>query len=156
MATSLAPELARLIDAEAIRTLKHRYAALCDRNYPREDLMALFTEDATWDGGIFGEHQGREAIGDFFAGTAQAVEFAMHYMTNPIIEVEGDRATGRWLLWQSVVLRGTKNAFWLMGAYQDTYARVEGEWKFAHVALQVKSLTPYDQGPGKVLIAALE
>lgn len=156
MTTSFPRELERLVDVEAIRTLKYRYAALCDQDYPRQELKALFTDDAVWDGGIFGVHSGREAIGDFFAGSAQAVEFAMHYIVNPLIEVDGDRAMGSWMLWQSVVLRENKKAYWLMGRYQDTYARIEGEWKFAHVTLKVESLTPYDEGPGKVLIAALE
>lgn len=148
-------ELQRLIDIEAIKVLKYRYAELCDSDYEPVGLKALFTEDAVWDGGMFGVHQGREAIGGFFAATGRAIEFAMHYMVSPIIEVDGDRATGAWQLWQSLVLRETKQAFWLMGRYADSYERCEDGWKFSRVSLTVNSLTPYAEGPGKVLVAAL-
>jgi len=38
-----------LEDAEAIRILKSRYAALCDDNYDADGIAALFTHDAIWD-----------------------------------------------------------------------------------------------------------
>jgi len=40
--------LQALEDAEAIRNLKSRYAALCDDNYDADGIAALFAEDATW------------------------------------------------------------------------------------------------------------
>jgi hypothetical protein len=43
--------LQSLEDAEAIRNLKSRYAALCDDSYDADGIAALFTEDATWDPG---------------------------------------------------------------------------------------------------------
>lgn len=153
---SISKKLVALADIEEIRTLKYRYATLCDQGYPRRELMGLFTGDAVWDGGIFGVHSGREAIGDFFTYSAQEIEFAVHYVSNPIVDVDGDRATASWMLWQSLVLRRNKNAYWLMGRYQDAYVRVESEWQFAHVTLEVASLTPYADGPGKVLLASLE
>ena len=39
--------LQALEDAEAIRNLKARYAALCDNQYDADGIAALFTEDAT-------------------------------------------------------------------------------------------------------------
>jgi ketosteroid isomerase-like protein len=41
--------LQALEDAEAIRNLKSRYAALCDSNYDADGIAALFAEDATWE-----------------------------------------------------------------------------------------------------------
>jgi limonene-1,2-epoxide hydrolase len=38
-----------LQNAEAIRILKSRYAALCDDNYDADGIAALFTHDAIWD-----------------------------------------------------------------------------------------------------------
>ena len=38
-----------LEDAEAIRNLKARYAALCDNQYDAEGIANLFTEDAVWE-----------------------------------------------------------------------------------------------------------
>ena len=50
--------LQSLEDAEAIRNLKSRYAALCDDNYDAEGIAALFTEDATWDSPGLGRFEG--------------------------------------------------------------------------------------------------
>jgi hypothetical protein len=145
--------LERLLDIEAIRVLKYRYGALCDDDYKSDGLAALFTEGAVWDGGPFGRYEGREAIRAFFAGAPAAVSFAVHYLINPIIEVDGDTATGQWSLWQSMVFRTTSKAYWLIGRYTDQYVREADGWLFAGVTLQVRALTPYDQGPGKVLLA---
>ena len=145
--------LQRLLDIEAIRTLKYRYGALCDDDYRADGLAALFTKDAVWDGGPFGRYEGREAIRAFFAGAPAAVSFAVHYLINPIIEIDGDRAEGQWSLWQSMVFRETSKAYWLIGQYTDQYVRTAGGWLFAGVSLKVRVLTPYDLGPGKVLIA---
>ena len=38
-----------LEDAEAIRNLKARYAALCDNQYDADGIAGLFTEDAVWE-----------------------------------------------------------------------------------------------------------
>ena len=41
--------LQALEDAEAIRNLKARYAALCDNQYDADRIANLFTEDAVWE-----------------------------------------------------------------------------------------------------------
>jgi hypothetical protein len=54
--------LQTLEDAEAIRNLKVRYAALCDDHYDADGIAALFTEDSVWDSPGLGRFEGREAI----------------------------------------------------------------------------------------------
>ena len=85
-----------LEDIEAIKQLKYRYADACDRGYDADTLADLFTEDAIWDGGVFGRYDGQEAIRNYFRGVSSDIVFAMHYMMNPIIEVDGDEARGAW------------------------------------------------------------
>src|SRR5215813_11110473 len=51
--------LQALEDAEAIRNLKSRYAALCDDNYDADGIAALFAEDATWESPGLGRFEGR-------------------------------------------------------------------------------------------------
>ena len=58
--------LQALEDAEAIRNLKARYAALCDANTDAHGLALLFTEDALWESPDLGRFEGREAIRGFF------------------------------------------------------------------------------------------
>lgn len=140
----------RLADIEAIRQLKHVYCGLCDDNYDADPLAALFTEDAVWDGGPIGRHEGREAIRRFFLGSSKRVPFALHLVTNPIIEVDGDTATGRWYLWEPLVyaMPGGNEAWWMSARYDDRYRRTAEGWKFAHVTITMKMLAPYDQGWG--------
>lgn len=139
-----------LADIEAIRQLKHVYCGLCDDNYDADPLAALFTEDAVWDGGPIGMHHGREAIRRFFQGSPARVPWALHMVTNPIIQVDGDAATGRWYLWEPLVyaLPGGNQAYWMSARYDDVYARTVDGWKFKRVAISMKLLAPYDKGWG--------
>ncbi len=87
-----------LEDLEEIKQLKARYAALCDNGYDCDGIAALFTPDGVWDGGDLGRAEGRGAIRDFFVKAPKAFPFAIHHVMNPIIEVSGDTARGRWYL----------------------------------------------------------
>lgn len=155
MSSSAAHDLKRRLDTQAIETLKYRYAYWCDQDYAPNELADLFLPDATWDGDLFGVQVGRAAIRAFFQEAGRQVSFSTHYLVNPEIELSGDAATGKWMLWQQMVLRGTGQAYWLMGRYTDTYVRFGGEWKIASLKLKILSFTPYEEGPGKTLIAAI-
>lgn len=147
MATDdLAARVRWLSDIEELKQLKHRYAGYCDDDYDAERLAPLFTEDAVWDGGPMGRYEGREAIREFFAGVSSAVPFAIHHVTNPILEVDGDRATGRWYLWQPVVFARGSQALWMAARYDDVYRREGGEWRFERVTVTLRMLSPYEEG----------
>ncbi len=74
--------LQALEDAEAIRNLKTRYAALCDDNYNADGIAALFTEDAVWESPNLARCQGREEIRAFFQRAGAIFSFAIHYSLN--------------------------------------------------------------------------
>jgi ketosteroid isomerase-like protein len=57
-----------LEDAEAIRNLKARYAALCDNQYDADGIARLFTDDAVWESPAPGRFEGCDAIRNFFRG----------------------------------------------------------------------------------------
>ena len=145
--------LRRLEDMEAIKQLKYRYCAACDADYDSERLTALFTKDAVWEGGAFGLYRGREAIRDFFAGAAKLIPFAVHYVTNPILEIDGERATGEWFLWEPIVFATGNRAMWLAATYRDRYRRERGKWLFERVALELRMLSPYEKGFAKARLA---
>jgi len=142
---TLEQQVQRLTDIEDIKQLKLRYAFFCDDNYNPDGLASCFTEDGVWDGAEeFGVHEGRHAIRNFFLGAPDMISFAMHYTTNPLIEVNGDVATGRWHLWQPMVQKEGNQALWYMAQYSEQYVRQEGNWLIKHLAITAKSFTPHD------------
>ena len=118
--------LQALEDAEAIRNLKARYAALCDAQYDADGIAMLFTEDALWETPDLGRFEGREAIRDFFRGASGIFSFAIHYSLNGQIEVEGDTAQARWYLFMPCTVAAGNQAMWRAGIDHETYARVDG------------------------------
>jgi ketosteroid isomerase-like protein len=153
MATAdLETRLRRLEDIESIKQLKARYCKYCDDNYDADALAGTFTEDAVWDGGnTFGVADGREAIRKHFRGASKRVTIARHQVMNPIVEVDGDEATGHWLLFQPCT-NSTGNgeeAVWLAATYADTYRRapeaVDG-WLISGTTIDVAFFTRFDQG----------
>jgi uncharacterized protein (TIGR02246 family) len=135
-----------LEDIEAIKSLKARYADACDRGYDADTIAALFAEDAVWDGGSFGRYEGREAIRAFFQGVSADIPFAMHYMMNPIIEVDGDTATGKWHLFQTCTFSDGNQAIWGAARYDEEYRRIDGTWEFWRLNLRSSFWTPYETG----------
>lgn len=150
MSPELQQTVQRLADIEDIKQLKARYASACDDDYNPDKLAALFAEDAIWDGSILGYAEGREGIREFFAAASSLVPFAVHQISNPLIEIDGDRATGQWFLWQPMVFG--EQSVWLSAVYEDQYVRVSGQWLYQHLQLNIRMLTPFEEGPAKTLI----
>ena len=144
--TALDERLRRLEDIEALKQLKARYARYCDDSYDADRLGPLFTKDAIWDGGMLGRFEGRDAIRRFFAGASKTMPFAIHHVTNPELEIDGDRATGHWLLWQPCIHARGNQALWIAARYDDEYRRERGEWHFSSVKIDVKMFSPYEAG----------
>jgi ketosteroid isomerase-like protein len=135
-----------LEDAEAIRNLKLRYAALCDDHYDADGIAALFTEDALWESPGLGRFQGREAIRGFFRGASEIFSFAIHYSLNGSIEVEGDTARARWYLFMPCTVAAADQARWRAGIDHETYARVDGVWMFRHKRSEPLMNAPFETG----------
>ena len=145
----LAQHIQTLESIQAIKQLKARYCALCDDQYDANGIASLFTEDAVWDGGNFGRHEGREVIRKFFQDASKIFPFAAHNVMNPIIEVDADTATGQWYLFQPCTLAEGSQAAWLAGRYEETYVKSEEEWKFKYLTVSPFFFTPYGDGWAK-------
>ena len=135
---------------EAIKKLKARYCQCADER-DAEGFANLFTADGVFEGGTFGRGQGRAGVATFLRGVQQqSLPFALHYVMNPIIEVQGDTATGRWYLLEpcTMVAEGTQaqQAVWGTARYEEEYVKVDGEWKFKKVHLMPVFWSPFDQG----------
>ena len=135
-----------LEDAEAIRNLKARYAALCDRQYDADGIAALFTEDALWDSPGLGRFAGREAIRNFFRGASKIFSFAIHYSLNGQIEIDGDTARAQWYLFMPCLVAAENRAMWRASIDHETYARVDGMWMFHSKRSEPLMNVPFDTG----------
>ena len=135
-----------LEDVEAIKRLKARYCAYCDDNYDAAGIAALFTEDAVWDGGMRGRAEGREEIREFFKRSPDRISFAVHMVTNSMVEVDGNTAKGTWYLFQPCTWTEGNRAVWGSAKYHEEYVRVDGDWKFRNLKLTSFFWTPFDQG----------
>ena len=148
-ALSLEQRIARLEAAEQIRAMKAYYCELCDRGYDPDSLCALFTEDAVWDGGHFGRHEGRHAIHTFFGGISGSLVFAAHLVMNPVIEfLDDDTAVGKWRLWEPATVKenGMLESKILLAGYEDVYVKVDGKWLYKSLKLHVNFFASLTDG----------
>jgi len=155
MSSELEANVRRLVDIEDIKILKRTYAKHCDDNYDPDGIASCFTEDGVWDGGPLGYAEERSGIREFFANTPNLVVFAVHYTTNPIIEIDGDSAKGTWYLWQPMVVATGDQAMWLSAHYNEIYKRIDGKWLIERLAIDVKCFSPYEAGFGQVRFAEI-
>jgi hypothetical protein len=153
---SLASRIQTLEDIEAIKKLKATYCYLCDAGLGdpknRDELISHFTKDAKVDFGLGpgSQFEGTEGLKTFFGGVVPAaVSFCIHMVHNPIIEVNGDRATGKWYYEAPTTDTATGKAQWMVGIYHEEYVREKGEWKFASIRTEWKYISPYDEGWAK-------
>ena len=142
-----------LEDAEAIRNLKARYAALCDDQYDVDGIASLFTEDAVWQSPGLGRFEGREAIRSFFRGASGIFSFAIHYSLNGHIQVDGDSARARWYLFMPCTLAAGNQPMWRAGIDHETYARVDGTWLFCEKRSEPLMNVPFETGWAKTRFA---
>ncbi len=151
MTSELEVQVAKLQAAEDIRSLKSRYAAVCDTGYSPERMVPLFTRDAVWDGGPrFGRHEGIDAIYSFFEGVSSQIVWALHYMIAPAIEVADDleTASGSWYLLEpcTIATEEGHRAMLITGIYADRYRREAEGWKFSEVRIDIQTISPLDEG----------
>jgi ketosteroid isomerase-like protein len=105
-----------------------------------EKLMDLFTDDAVLDMGPYGEHVGREQIRELFLENISSPDNnfpTLHATTNPLIEVDGDEATGQFYLLDTVLTDSPDKPTLGWGAlYYERYRREEDRWLISHVRMR--------------------
>jgi 3-phenylpropionate/cinnamic acid dioxygenase small subunit len=131
-------------DRARIEDLQARYMFALDFG-DHDAYAATFAEDGVLDFGM-GKTVGRKAIRDLIAslprgdkvtkaedGTRLRPAAGRHNITNIVLEIEGNRATGR-AYWfhmnnDNEERKAVLDSF---GHYEDEMVKVEGEWLFSH------------------------
>lgn len=127
---TLEERITRLEDIEAIKLLKAKYCEACDDGHNAEKVLELFADDGVWDGGDSRRAEGKSAIKAIFDGIGSAVSFSQHNVMNPIIEVNGDTATGVWNLLELITFHESGETKLLAVRYDEKYVKIDGSWKY--------------------------
>lgn len=140
---ALLARLQRLEDMEAVDRLKTMYCFHCDDGFDPDAIAALFCEDGVWDGGTLrGSQVGRVAIRAYFAQNKSRIPFSAHLLSNKLIDVDGDRARGRWrmLMPYNNAENPPHGARWQVSAYDDDFVRLDRRWYFKTLRLKLARL----------------
>ncbi|MEQ8495017.1 MAG: nuclear transport factor 2 family protein, partial [Gammaproteobacteria bacterium] len=86
----------------------------------------------------FGTARGHAEISALFAKFRDMFSFSQHNMMNPVITVDGDRATGIWYIMGPWTYRENGEEKWLALRYDDDYVKIDGEWKYQHLRVALR------------------
>ncbi len=132
-AADLAHRVRRLEDLAAIRRLVADYRRHLDAR-DRQAYSELFARDGEW-AGVLGRAHGPEEIRELLErnlpdNPPAPGKTSWHVITDPAIEIDGDRATGE-LTW-ALIARGADDRpnLEMLGHYRDEYVREDGRWRF--------------------------
>jgi hypothetical protein len=159
MPGSLEDRIRVIEDREEISRLRVKYTLFNDggfngigTHHDIDALMEMFAPDAIWDGRPFNRRaEGRDDIRQLMIDF-QATPFVIHNVMNPLIEVNGDTATGNW---HAIIVATNENQpLWVFGNYEEDYVRLDGRWKFQNVRFVTAVMAPHQEGWGKLVAQA--
>lgn len=125
-----------LASREAIRDVLFSYTRYIDR-FDVEAVKQCYHPDADdihWNSFIGNAH----AFAEHILREMNGIEFVVHDVTNPLIELDGDRAfvESRYTSRVRVSFEGAAPGEWVesvaQGRYLDVFERRSGVWKIAH------------------------
>jgi hypothetical protein len=146
MTKTLEQRVQALEDAQAIINLKTLYLDTANGGWNKvshegEKIAAMFTEDGHWELTNWATVKGRKDIRDTFDKWTHDIPFAVHMVSNPRLEVNGDTAKGKW----NIVALSThvgKDRFsgediMTLAVYNDDFVRVNGQWLFKKLHAEI-------------------
>jgi len=75
--------------------------------------------------------EGKEAVIGLYEAFMGSFEFVVQLVHQGTIEVDGDRAWGRWYLTEHLRRQGARETRTTIGSYTDEYVKENGRWLFA-------------------------
>ncbi len=149
--SSIEARLQRLEDIESVRRLMATYHQLCDgwtetgTHKNPAGIASLFTEDGEW--AVTARQpapKGPEQIASM-ARELQAIPWIVHFVVNPVVDVDGDTACGTF---KGVIRRRHRredNLSWNMGLYRLPAVRTADGWRMKRLDWEsMTTTTPFD------------
>lgn len=119
--------MSRFEDEAALRNLMATYVDAVNRRDGKQ-WQSTWAEDGRWL--IMGmEIVGRDNIFGLWSQVMETFEFALLYPTSGCFEIDGDTATGHWHV-QEYTRNTAGERGMVLGRYQDTYRRCDGQWLY--------------------------
>lgn len=134
-----------LMDRLEIAEALARYAyGIDDRDF--DAVRALFTADAHLDyAASGGPAAGRDKVIDWIESGMGVVGPSQHLVTNVVVDLDGDEATSRCLLFNPMIMPlKDPLLLYLGGGYRDGWRRTEGGWRIVH---RVQEIVWSSNGP---------
>jgi len=146
----LEARIKKLEDIEQVKKLQYTYAYLID-TLQGEKVPDLFADNFIAEYDQIGRYTTKEELLRFMIMARDGTTLMRHHMLAPIIEVEGDKATGTWYLLvnETDMTPQGEVPVWIQGKYENEYVRVGSEWKFSHLKFKFAFYTPYEDGWAK-------
>jgi len=134
-----------LEDIESIRKLKAAYCAACDDDHNGDAVAALFAPNGTWGAVGAPPETGTDEIAAFMYSVRNrgTMKRSAHQVFNPVIDVDGDAATGAWRFLMMYTAMDEQSFVRIIGTYDDTYVRTATGWKFQSLSVTIEERGVY-------------
>jgi len=118
-------------DLEEIKKLHQHYINLMD-DLQYDEVLELFTEDATSEIRNFGVKRGKKEMAEIYSGVLAKKRGNQrcdaHMAIEPDITVDGDTAKGTWLIY---IFFSKPEIQWVQGRNECEYRKENGTWKIS-------------------------
>lgn len=148
---TLEQRIRRTEDIQALVRLKSIYCNTVDRGFDRqkqegETIEDIFVEDGLWVAGAARSGKGWAGIRAALK-TPEELPFALHLVLNPVIDINGDTATGQWHLLMMMTLPDGA-PYWATAIYNDEFVRTPEGWRFKAIRIMPILSAPHATGCG--------
>jgi hypothetical protein len=137
--------LRRLEDIEEIRGLRMRYH-YCINEGRSEDTAAIFTDDAYVEYEGVAVAKGRSEFSRVIPSLSQRLTFIKQFISNHMVEINGDEATGVAYLDARYAHDG--KSIMATARFSEKYHRTTDGWRISEMICRTYFNVPIDQGWG--------
>ncbi|HEX6998055.1 MAG TPA: nuclear transport factor 2 family protein [Gammaproteobacteria bacterium] len=145
---------ARIADINEIENLQRAFGYYFDKML-WEEVLDLFTDDATLEIGSSGVYVGKDSIRRYLYSLSDGREGPIegvlyeHFQLQPIVTVgaDGRTAKGRWRAFIMTGVYGSgSGGNWGEGPYENEYVKEDGVWKISKLHWYATFIAPYEGG----------